>query len=68
MSSVDRNALIEKFKNCTGVEDVQLSTFWLEASNWDVDRAIRSYYDNSSIDIQVEKRSKKPRISGKIHY
>ena len=58
MLSVYRKALIKKFKNVTGVENVQLASSLLEASDWDVHRAISRYFDNPSEAIQVENRSK----------
>ena len=61
---MDKKPLIEQFKNFTGVEDVQLSTSLLEASNWDPHRAISSYFENSSEADHVEYQTKKPQISG----
>ena len=45
MSSEDRDALIAQFQSVTGLDDAQRVTFFLEASNWNVDLAISSFFD-----------------------
>jgi len=46
MSSEDKDSLIAQFQSVTGLDDAQRATFFLEASNWNVDLAISSFFDD----------------------
>ena len=46
MSSDDKDSLIAQFQSITGLDDAQRATFFLEASNWNVDLAISSFFDD----------------------
>ena len=54
MSSEDRDALIAQFQSVTGLDDAQRVTFFLEASNWNVDLAISSFFDDPDGAVNVE--------------
>ena len=46
MSGQDRDGLIAQFQSITGLEEAERATFFLEASNWNVDLAISSFFDD----------------------
>jgi len=54
MSNEDRDALIAQFQSVTGLDDAQRVTFFLEASNWNVDLAISSFFDDPEGAVNVE--------------
>jgi len=54
MSNEDRDALIAQFQSITGLDDAQRATFFLEASNWNVDLAISSFFDDPDGAVNVE--------------
>ena len=54
MSNEDRDALIAQFQSVTGLDDAQRVTFFLEASNWNVDLAISSFFDDPDGAVNVE--------------
>ena len=45
MSDQEKDALLAQFQGITGVE-AERATFFLEASNWNVDLAISSFFDD----------------------
>ena len=46
MSGQERDALLAQFQSITGLEEAERATFFLEASNWNVDLAISSFFDD----------------------
>ena len=60
MSDQDKDSLIAQFQSITGVEDAERATFLLEASNWNVDLAISSFFGDSEHSVAVESRAVNP--------
>lgn len=60
MSDQDKDGLIAQFQSITGVEDSDRATFFLEASNWNVDLAISSFFDDSDPAVGVEPQAISP--------
>ena len=54
MSGQDRDGLIAQFQSITGLEDAERVQFFLEASNWNVDLAISSFFDEPDPPMGLE--------------
>ena len=57
-TKIDQNALIKQFMNITGVDDFQLASSCLKASDWNIDQAMSIFYDKSDEAVKVEHQSK----------
>ena len=57
MSNPDRDGLIAQFQSITGLEDAERATFFLEASNWNVDLAISSFFDDPDAAMSAESQT-----------
>lgn len=62
MSSEDRDALIAQFQSITGLDDADRATFFLEASNWNVDLAISSFFDDPDGAVNVPPEAINPNV------
>ena len=60
MSDHDKDGLIAQFQSITGIEDAERATFFLEASNWNVDLAISSFFDDAEPPLGVESQAVNP--------
>ena len=47
MSNEDRNVILAQFQSIANIDDVQASTYYLEASKWDVNLAVSRFYEDS---------------------
>ena len=63
MSNEDRDALLAQFQSITGLDDAGRATFFLEASNWNVDLAISSFFDDPDGAVNVEPQPINPNAS-----
>ena len=62
MSNEDRDALLAQFQSITGLDDAERATFFLEASNWNVDLAISSFFDDPDGAVNVESDAVNPNL------
>ena len=54
MSNEDRNAILAQFQSIANTDDVQTSTYYLEASKWDINLAISRFFENSDEVIKTD--------------
>ena len=62
MSNEDRDALLAQFQSITGLDDADRATFFLEASNWNVDLAISSFFDDPDGAVNVPPEAVNPNL------
>ena len=62
MSNEDRDALLAQFQSITGLDDAERATFFLEASNWNVDLAISSFFDDPDGAVNVPPEAINPPV------
>jgi len=60
MSNQDRDGLLAQFQSITGLEEAERATFFLEASNWNVDLAISSFFDDPDAAMNIESQTINP--------
>ena len=54
MSNADKDNMLAQFQSITGLDDAERASFFLEASNWNVDLAISSFFDDPAGAIAPE--------------
>ena len=54
MSNEDKDNMLAQFQSITGLDDAERASFFLEASNWNVDLAISSFFDDPAGAIAPE--------------